>query len=703
MLPRPRRPWDKTPPEERDYFDTLGDGLVAVLPARRPEGSSEEEWSPPTGGAWVHIGADGSVRGFTGKVEVGQGTRTALSLVVAEELRLPLTRVEIVVGDTDLSPWDMGTFGSRSMPDAAPALRAVAATAREALREIASAALRRAPDQLLFEDGSVHVAGTTQAVPYADLVRSLRKTVLAGPGVTGTPAPEWRRAGHSATDPHAEDVVTGRRLYVSDLRREGMLYGNVLHPPRQGARLVDVTLPPDSPREPTQFVRDGDFVGVVAPTPWEAGAALRQVRATWEETPQPREAEIEPYLRAHPSQGDGWDVDEHHQGDPRRALASAAVTVKATYRTAYIAHVPLETRAALAEWEGSRLTIWLGTQTPFRARDHVAGSLGIPVEDVRVIAPYTGAGFGGKHGGDVALEAARLSRAAHRPVQVTYSREEEFQHGYLRPLAIMDLEAGAAQDGTLTAWIFHNVNAGASALRPPYAIANLKVSNELSDSPLPQGAYRSLAAVANNFARESAVDELAAALGWDPLVLRERNLRDERLLEVLHRVADRVGWAHRARVPGRGHGLALGREKGGRVATAAEVEVGEDRGLRVTRLVTAFEAGAVVHPDNLRSQVEGAAAMALGGALFEAIHFDSGQILNPRLSQYRVPRFLDVPSVEAILVDRPDQPSAGGGETPMITIAPAIANAIFDATGDRMRSLPLAPGGHVPRVPREPR
>jgi isoquinoline 1-oxidoreductase len=342
------------------------------------------------------------------------------------------------------------------------------------------------------------------------------------------------------------------------------------------------------------------------------------------------------------------------------------------------------------------LTVWVGTQTPFRARGQVAQTLGCSEDDVRIIVPPTGAGFGGKHGGDVATAAARLARASGHPVRVAFSREEEFLHGYLRPMSIVDIRAGVDAAGRLTAWSFHNLNGGAAGARMPYAVPNRHVWNTLAESPLAQGPYRSLAANANNFARECAMDELASRAGVDALEFRRRHLDDPRLHAVLDRASERAGWPTRARSPGRGFGLALGREKGGRIATVAEVTVDSQRRVRVTRLVSAFEAGAIVHPENLHSQVEGAHVMALGGALFEATHFNQGVVQNPRLSQYRVPRFSDVPEIEIELIDAREFPPAGAGETPMIAVAPAIANAIFDASGTRLRSLPLVPTGRMP-------
>lgn len=475
-----------------------------------------------------------------------------------------------------------------------------------------------------------------------------------------------------------------------------MLFGAVLWPPSYGSALVDVDLGAVRSRPGVWAVRDADFVGVAAASAREASRALDLVRATWERAPQPGEPEIEGYLRAHRLEGDSWDSESQAVGDPEGALARAPVRISGTYRTAYIAHVPLEPHCAVAEWEGSRLTVWVGTQTPFRTRDQVAAALRVPVEDVRVMVPPTGGGFGGKHGGEIATAAARLARAAGRPVRVSFSREEEFRHAYFRPLSVIDLEVGASEEGVLQAWVFHNVNGGAAALLPPYRIAHQRVDNELSRSPLPQGPYRALAATANNFARESALDELAHRIGVDPMALRERNLEDERLRAVLGRAAARAGWATRHPGAGKGFGLAVGSEKGSRVATIAEVTVDDDRRVHVDRLTTAFEAGAVVLPDNLQSQVEGAAMMGLGGALFEAVRFDSGVIQNPRLSQYRVPRFSDLPTLDVELIDSKEIPPAGAGETPIIAVAPALANAIFDATGVRLRTLPLVPDGRVP-------
>jgi isoquinoline 1-oxidoreductase len=339
-------------------------------------------------------------------------------------------------------------------------------------------------------------------------------------------------------------------------------------------------------------------------------------------------------------------------------------------------------------------------------RAELATDFGILEEEVRVIVPDTGSAYGGKHTGEAAIEAARLARGAGRPVKLVWSREEEFAWAYFRPAGLIEVSSAVAGDGTITAWEYHNYNSGPSAIRPPYPIPNQTVVFHTTLSPLRQGSYRALAATANHFARESHIDELAHLLGLDPLDFRLRNLQgasleQERLRGVLNAATERFGWASREarRLPGCGYGLACGTEKGSYVAACAEVEVEQATGrLRVVRLVEAFECGAIVNPQGLANQVEGAVVQALGGALFERVKFGDGRVESDRFSRYRVPRFGDVPQIEVVLVDRKDLPSAGAGETPIVGPAPALANAIFDACGLRLRDLPLAPKGLLDRT-----
>ncbi|NUQ00280.1 MAG: molybdopterin-dependent oxidoreductase, partial [Armatimonadetes bacterium] len=384
--------------------------------------------------------------------------------------------------------------------------------------------------------------------------------------------------------------------------------------------------------------------------------------------------------------GQGGGRGNVNQGSMEKGLAEADHKLQATYTIAYIAHVPLEPRAAVAQWENGKLTVWTGTQRPFGVRQELMQAFGLPAEQVRVIVPDTGSGYGGKHTGEAAVEAACLARAAGRPVKVLWSRQEEFTWAYFRPAGVMDIISGARRDGTLTAWEQHTYNAGPAGLSMPYEVPHSKTESHNVRGPLRQGSYRGLAGPANFFARESHLDELARAVGQDPLAFRLHNLRNERLRAVFLAAAERFGWGRRA--PGTGIGVAGGIEKGGYVATC--VEAGLERGrIKVYRAVTAFECGALHNPDAVRNQIEGMHSMGLGGALFEAIHFADGKILNPSLSRYRVPRFSDQTPLEVVLLDRRDLPSAGAGETPLMALAPAIANALHDATGQRLRALPL--------------
>jgi isoquinoline 1-oxidoreductase len=662
------------------------------------------------------VGADGAVTAFTGKVECGQGTRTALAMLVAEELAVPVGSVSIAMGDTSTSPFDLGTFGSRAMPYATPPLRAAAAGARRLLTEAAADRFGLDPDRLTAAGGLIAGPDGAPSVSYADLVSGQRRVEQVAADTAVTRAADWRVAGHAAATPGAAAVVTGTKRFPADLALPGMRHGAVLRPPSHGSELVSADTTAASAVPGVTVVRDGSFVGVVAPDSSTAALALDKIQARWSppawDVPEPvTPASLESWLRAHPKDGDGlFGRSQQDRGDVDEALRAGPVRLDAQYSAAFIAHVPMEPRSALAQWrDDGGVTVWTGTSTPFRARGELAAALGLAEDQVQVVVPDYGGGFGGKHGSVVALEAARLARATGGPVRVQWTRPEEFQGSYLRPAAVIDVSSAAGADGQLTGLAFTNINSGAVGITPPYRIPSWRLTFEPAVSPLAQGSYRALAATANNFARESHLDELAAAVGADPVEYRLRHLDDERLAAVLRAAAEHIGWGAEAddldepdELDAEAAGIALGMEKGGRVATAARVRVGADGRLTVLRLVTAVDCGAVVHPDGLLNQVEGAVMMALGGALFEAIDFEGGRILNASLERYRVPRLTDLPEVEVVLLDRPDQPSAGGGETPMIAVAPAIGNAVFRACGVRLRSMPLTPRGVVQPEPRFP-
>ncbi len=677
----------------RTFLEAVGAGvavLVVTRDAHGLDGPAGADRAQDGIGAWLHIAEDGVVSVFTGKVEVGQDIRTSLTQAVSEELRVPPAAIRMVMGDTDRTPFDAGTFGSRTTPQMAPQLRRAAAAARTVLLQLAAERLGTGAGTLALADARVRDERTGRSVPIGELTRGERLVQTIPDGVATTPPAAWTMIGTSPPKVAGRDIVTGRHRYTSDLREPDMLIGKVLRPPAYGARLRSLDTSTARAIPGVVVVHDGGFAGVTAPDEMTAVRALAALRAEWDHTPQPSQHEIfEHFRRTASRRGEPAET-----GSVARGLAAADARVEATYTAAYIAHVPLEPRAALARWDDGKLTVWTGTQRPFGVRSELSRAFSIPESRVRVIMPDTGSAYGGKHTGDAAVEAARLARAAGRPVRLVWTREEEFDWAYFRPAGVVDVKSGARRDGTLTAWEFHNLNAGAAGLRMTYEVANQRVAFHPADSPLRHGSYRALAATLNTFARETNIDELAVALGMDPLALRLHNLREPRLRAVLEAAAERFGWTTWTPAPGRGIGIACGTEKGSHIATCAEVSAERATGqLRVERLVVAYECGAIVNPDGLHNQVEGAVIMGLGGALWEAIEFADGRILNGRLSDYRVPRLSDVPPIDIVLLDRKDLPSAGAGETPIIGVAPALGNAIFRATGRRLRGLPLAPGG----------
>jgi isoquinoline 1-oxidoreductase len=484
----------------------------------------------------------------------------------------------------------------------------------------------------------------------------------------------------------AREIVTGAHKYPSDTKRPGLLHGKILYPPQFGAKLASLNPSAAEAIPGVKVVREAlaspragfgaDVVGVAAPDSETAEKALAALKAEW--TPaagQPSSSDVYPYFKQNAEGG------------------AAAGEGLVTYTIAYIAHVPLEPRAAVAEWNEGKLTVWTGTQSPFGVRRELMAQFQLPEDSVHVMMPDMGSGYGGKHQGDAAIEAAILAKAAGRPVQRNWTREEELTWAYFRPGAVIEVGGTANPDGVIAAWEFHNYNSGASALRTPYHVPNAREQAHQTKSPLRQGSYRCLAATGNNFARECYMDELAHSIGMDPLAFRLKNAsNDDRLRAVMEAAAERFGWAKRKKTPNHGFGMAAGFEKGGHVATCAEVSV-TNGAVKVVRVVQAFECGAVVNPEHLRNQVEGAIVMGLGGALFEHVEFAGGKISSNRLSSYRVPRFADMPVIESVLLDRKDLTSTGAGECPIIGIAPAVGNAIFDATGQRVRSMPMAPQG----------
>jgi isoquinoline 1-oxidoreductase len=677
--------------DRREFLRLCGGGLLVcaagagALVAQESGRNFGGHQLPQEVSAWIHIDADGKVTVYTGKVEIGQNIRTSLAQSVAEELRTPFASITMVMGDTDLVPWDMGTFGSRSTPTMGPQLRTMAMTAREMLIETAAERWKVDPASLRAENGRVTNPATKASLGYGEITKGekLTRTLAGDPALT--PASEWKIAGTAVPKVDGREFVTGKHAYPSDIVRPGMVFGKVLRPAGYNATLVSVDASAAEKIPGVQVVRDGDFVGVVADDVWTAEQALLKIDAKWQVPPQISNAELFAALK----KGAGDDGASEIEA----ALAGADVKLARTYTVAYIAHAPLEPRAAVAEWADGKLTVWTGTQRPFGVKDDLAKAFRLGASQVRVIMPDMGSGYGGKHTGECAVEAARLAKAAGKPVKLVWTREEEFTWAYFRPAGVMEIRSGVQRDGTLVAWEHHNYNSGPSGVGTPYKVANpVTRYHEWRDAPLAQGSYRGLAATANHFARETHMDELAHEVAMDPLEFRLKNLDDARLQAVFTAAAERFGWGKMKSTAERGFGIAGGTEKGGYTAACAEVEIDAEKKVHIRRVVQAWESGAVVNPDGLRNQILGAMVQAIGGALFESIQFANGKVTNAHFAAYRVPRFADTPEIEVVLIDRKDLPSAGAGETGIVALAPAVGNAIFAATGSRLRQMPMGVG-----------
>jgi nicotinate dehydrogenase subunit B len=708
----------RTPPvhhfeiDRRDFAKIIGTGIAIFLISKGAVAQQQGESGGRGGGgqgmpkdiaAWLHIAEDGAITVFTGKVEIGQNIRTSLAQVVAEELRAPFESITMVMGDTKMTPYDAGTFGSQTTPRMGMQLRHVASVACDTLRDLAAKQWNVDATRLVAAAGKITDPGTKRSISYGQLAQGqgFETAVLAEDPLIA-PA-DWTVAGKPMGKVDGRDFVTGRHKYTSDVKLPDMQYGKVLRPDSFGATTASIDVSAAKAIPGVTVVQDGDFVGVTAPDPQTAERALKAIKVEWKPVPnQPSSSTIYDYLKANVQTG-GRGGGRGPQSSTatsiapiESALTAAQHRLDATYKVAFIAHAPLEPRASVAQWTDGQLNVWTGTQRPFGVRKELADAFHVPEEKVRVQMPDMGSGYGGKHTGECAVEAARLAKGAGKPVKLTWSREEEFAWAYFRPVGVIDIRSGVNDDGTLAAWELINYNSGNSGIDTPYKTGAHVTTFRPTEYPFRQGSYRGLAATANFFARESHMDDLARTIKMDPLAFRMKNLQDDRIKAVMQAAADKFGWGKTKPVAGHGYGLACGAEKGGSVANCAEVAVDKTTGaVKIVRLVVAFECGAIVNPDGLRNQVLGANIQGLGGALFEAIEFENGRVLNPKFSKYRLPRFQDVPPIEVVLVDRRDLQPAGAGEVPLMALAPSIGNAICDATGVRLRALPMIPAGIV--------
>ena len=686
----------------RDFFAVAGSGLFVFFKAdlnafQEPAQLPGRQAGPTDFNAYLRIGADGRVTCLVGKVELGQGSMTALAQLLAEELDVPFDSVDMVMGDTDLCPYDMGTFGSMCIRMLGPVVRAAGAEARAVLLQMAAEQFHAPPERLQVKAGVItDPLAPDKRVTYAQLVqgkrieRHLEKVPLKT-------AAAFAVIGKSPRRKDALEKVTGKAKYAGDIALPGMLHARILRPPAHGATLKDVDTSAAEKVPGARVVREGDLIAVLHERPDIAEQALGLIKAQFDRphTGLDDKTIFDHLLETAPKPqvvGQGGNVE----GGERLSKT----VVDETYLNSYVAHAPMETHTAVASIEGGKATVWAATQAPFSVKPAVAQALGFPQENVRVITPYVGGGFGGKVGPSPAVEAARLAKAVGKPVQVVWDRADEFFFDTFRPAAVVKIRSGVTAAGKIAFWDEKIYAAGGGDAKPFYDIPNHHTvsaggwmgGNPPGMHPFPVGAWRAPSANTNTFARESHIDGLAAKAGVDPLEFRLNHLTDKRMRRALETAAKQFGWKAGKTPSGRGVGVACNIYSNVYVATMAELAVNKSSGkVQVKRVVTAMDAGVIVSPDGLRQQMEGCITMGLGYTLTEEVRFKDGEVLDHNFDSYQLPRFSWLPKIETIIIDNPDLPAQGCGEPPITTMGSVVANAIYDAVGARLLQLPMTP------------
>lgn len=691
----------KYPLSRRDFLKRLGGGIIILwmLPNKIvPSLEAQAQYAasyPSDFNAYLRIGEDGRVSCFTGKIEMGQGIVTSLAQELAEELEVSMDVIDMVMGDTDLCPWDRGTFGSMTTRFFGPALRAAGAEARAVLIELAAEHLNVPKNKLSVKDGVVfEKTNSKNEVSYAELAKGQKITRQLKEEAIVKKAADFKIIGKPVTRRDALEKVTGEAKFSGDIQFPDMLYARILRPPAHDARLISVDTSEAEQVEGVQIIRDGDLIAVLHRYPDVAEQALEKIKAEFD-TPAAEvddQSIFEHLLKVAPA---GQTVAEG--GSISQGEKSASEKIESTYLNSYVAHAPMEPHTAMAKMEGDKITVWASTQTPFRAKDEIAQALGMPSDNARVITPYVGGGFGGKSRNLQVVEAARLGKLSGKPVQVAWTRAEEFFYDSFRPAAVVTIKSGITDSGSITFWDYHVYFAGQRGAEHFYAIPHHSTAvhgsawgGAAGAHPFATGAWRAPANNTNTFARESQIDMMAAKAGIDPVKFRLKNLPDGIMKRVLRTAADKFGWKNAQRGNGTGIGVACGADVGTWVAVMAEVEVNRDNGhVQVKRVLAAQDMGLVINPQGARIQMEGCVMMGLGYALTEEIHFQGGRITDLNFDSYELPRFSWMPEIETVLIDSDDPDPQGGGEPAIICMGAVIANAIYDATGARLFQLPM--------------
>lgn len=691
--------------------------------------SGASEWEP--GGSlkkanqvddWIAIGTEGIITVFSGKVELGQGVRTALAQIVADELDVSFERIRMVMGDTARTPDEGFTAGSTTIRLGGFALRHASAEARAALLELASERLDAAVDELVVRDGVVSVSHHPECtITYTELMGGKKfNRKIMGRAPLKKPA-DYRVVGQPIQRVDIPRKVTGAAIYIQDVRVPGMLHARVVRPPSPGAKFVSMDA---SAAQNARVVRLGNFIGVVAEREEDAVNAAKQLKVKWRATARlPSMENFAKYIQQQSTQ----DEIVVAEGKVDAALRRAVKRIKATYYQPFQAHASIGPACAVADAQSDRAIIWSNSQGVFAVRDALADLLEMSPEKIQVIHVEGAGSYGHNGSDDVTADAAILSREVGKPVRVQWSREDELAWEPYTPAMVMQVRGGVDKYGNVVAWSYevwtpsHVTRArnksgliagqlifGKPAPPPPwfgggtrnaptnYTFPHQRVTAHwLKRLPLRTSAMRALGGTANTFANESFMDELANAAKIDPLEFRLRHLTDPRAHAVLKAAAERAGWGDSlSKDEGRGIAYAQYENDEAYVAMVAHVHVNRQSGeVRVTRIVVAHDCGLIINPDGLKNQIEGNVIQATSRALKEQVTWDSAasRITSVDWEAYPILKFSEVPEIEVALINHPDQPAVGAGEPSTIVAAAAIANAIFAATGARVREIPFTP------------
>jgi nicotinate dehydrogenase subunit B len=687
--------------ERRDFFKILGGGIIIFfqpwsaldllgLPAE--QGRS----LPKDYNAFLRIGEDGTVTCYTGKIEMGQGIITSLPQMMADELNIPIEKVKMVMGDTDLCPFDQGTWGSLSTRVFGPSMRAAAAEARGVLLDLASGQLGVPVSQLEVKDGIItDTKNPKSSVSYAQLTKGkkIEKFLDVKPPVEDYT--KFTYVGKSYKHSDANLKVTGEAKYTGDLKLPGMVFARILRPPSHGAKLTSVDSSGAEKIAGTKVVRDGDLVAVLNENCDKADEAITKIKAeySFNELPVNDKTIFEWMLKV-----DSSVNVVRSNGDLETGRQLSEKTFESEFHDPYLAHAAIETHTALAQLEGDKITVWASTQSPFGLQNGISRELSFPIEKVRVISPFVGGGFGGKGEYQQGIEAAKLAKLTGKPIMLVWTRDEEFFYDTFHPAGVVKIKSGIDKSGLIKLWDYNLYGAGSRGSDTIYDVPNNKTTSysQKKDAPpvhpLATGAWRAPSNNTNTFAREVQIDIMTAAAGIDPLEFRLNNLKDEKMIACLKAVADKFGYVAGKTPSGRGIGVAVGIDAGSWVAHMAEVKVDKNTGkVRVVRIACAQDMGLCVNPEGATIQMEGCITMGLGYALAEEVLFEGGNIQNRGFDSYDIPRFSWLPKIDTVILDRKDKPPQGGGEPAIIAIGAVVANAIFDATGARLYRVPMTP------------